>query len=167
MNINMSLKHMIVNGMVTRNVNKIISYAFQFSIGGSVNESGERTGMSIPVSTVVLGLAVILICILRRKIILPNIPIVLIACLSLFAFGLLGLSKTDLAQAIKELIQIVEIFCLSSYLAMTIPTAARKRLFTFIGWLCLVFSFLAIGKLYENVPFVLSERRFQLIVLIL
>ena len=107
----------------------LVIACFQLSFGGSVSESGEQTGMSIPAATIAIGIILIALSIYRRKIIAASFSWVHMVVLALFALGILVLSGSDLKQAVKECIQLGEIFVLATYIGVTFPKDQHKKLF--------------------------------------
>ena len=138
----------------------LIIACFQLSFGGSVSESGEQTGMSIPAATIAIGIILIALFIYRRKVIAASFNWVHMAALALFALGILGLSGSDLKQAVKECIQLGEIFVLAAYIGITFPKEQHKKLFKIIGYISIFLIVTALFSLYIYTPFNLSPHRF-------
>ena len=144
----------------------LIFACLQFSVGGQLTETGEVKGLSIPLATLVLGIVFVYTVISQGKSALKHFPFPIAIVSALICLGLLGLSKPDLKQGIKELIQIIEIFFLAAFIALAVKDKAKDQLFKYIGYLSAFLICLSVAKLYQKAPFLLSEARYTALVAI-
>lgn len=145
----------------------LVASISQFTLGGQVSATGERSGMGIPVSTVVLlvaGAAVVLSK--RRNLLFPELSWPHVIFLCLLCFGLLGLSRSDITDAVKELIKIGEIFILSWYVFWIMDDDTMPVLIDVCAILCVVLTLAGVGRIYAGGLLGLSDAKYVALIII-
>ena len=88
----------------------------QVGIGARFSDAGEQIGLALPVSTVVLAVAICLTVVRHRPRGVPFITLGQAAFLSLVWVGLLGMTRSTFPSAVKELVQLGETIVASALL---------------------------------------------------
>ncbi len=130
----------------------------QWAIGGSVDKTGEQTGMSIPLATIVLSVGLLAVLYVRRELRLAKFRCPQILLLCALSIGLLGLSRSELKGGLKELIQIGEIFVISWYLFATASAEVRAKVLTGAGYVGTGLLLFGVAGLHKVLG--LEEARF-------
>ncbi|MCJ8332366.1 MAG: hypothetical protein HRT89_22000, partial [Lentisphaeria bacterium] len=108
--------------------------------------------------------------IIRKQNYWPQMPALQILCVSLIPIGLLGMHQAELKIAVKELVQVAEIFIITWFVFASAHKHAIKKLCHYLGYLALGIALgivsLKINHIYELAPFELSEARYMALLII-
>ncbi len=132
----------------------------QVGVGARFTETGEQTGIALPVSSIVLGIAFLLCLLAEFPLIVPTLGFAQALFLAAVSVGLLGLPRIEAAAGIKEMIQVAEMTLIASYLFERVARAGHKQLVArTLGALCLLLLFLGATGLRRHSLIALSATK--------
>lgn len=99
----------------------------QVGLGGTRTPSGELQGLSVPIATLVLLGAAACAAWRFRRLIPPRLHWCQAAFLTTAAVGVVGLSRPELKTAIKEAVQVGEIFVIAPFVFLLLVQTAGSR----------------------------------------
>jgi len=139
----------------------------QVGIGARFTETGEQTGIALPVSSLVLAVAFLLCVLADFPPFIPTLSFGQALFLVAAAVGLLGLPRVEASSGIKEMIQVAEMTLLSSFLFERIARSGHKQVvFRTLGGLCLLLLFLGATGLRRHALIDLSSAKCAAMVVI-
>lgn len=146
----------------------VIGSLVQISLGAEYSPTGEQLSGGLPVSSLILFISGLILVFLNfKKTEFPGINIFQIVLIIALSGSLLGLSGVSKKQAIKELIQVYEIF-LFAYLVFVINRDllldVLKRSAVYIIILLLL---LHVFNLNTQLPFYLSDTKLEAFIVLL
>ena len=139
----------------------------QWVLGGAADGNGEQAGLALPFSALVLaGGALVLLFQRRRSLPPPCLSWPQAALLALMCLGLLGTETADLAEAVRQLLRLAEIFLVAWYVFFIIRDDELRSLVAGIGVLCVVLTLLGIRALYTAPGIELSDAKYASLVVV-
>jgi hypothetical protein len=139
----------------------------QVGVGARFTETGEQTGLALPVSSIVLGIAFLLCVLAEFPVIVPTLALPQALFLAAVAIGLLGLPRIGAATGIKEMIQIAEMTLVASYLFERVARAGHKQIVArALGGLCLLLLLLGSTGLRQHSLIALSAAKCAALVVV-
>lgn len=115
---------------------------------------------SIPLSSIVLFLGAVTVLVLRRNdLCAPRLEWPQSILFALMCVGLLGLNRSEVLVATKELAQLCEIFLIAWYVFYVVDEETWREIPGAAGMLCVLLVVLQVSGLRTRTPFELSDAK--------
>lgn len=139
----------------------------QVGVGARFTETGEQTGIALPVSSLVLAAAFLLCMLAEFPPFIPTLGFGQGLFLAAAAVGLLGMPRTEALSGVKEMVQVAEMTLIASCLFERIARAGHQRtVVRTLGGLCLLLLLLGATGLRRHAWIELSSAKYAALVVV-